>query len=95
MVLKINIQVWDVILSGNKVIIITTRNFLPEMGGMQILMSDIAKHLSKYSKVKVFAEDIKNAQEFDQNQKYEIQRIKGFKFIRKFRKANQIQDYFK
>ena len=61
---------------------------------MQILMSDIAKHLSKHSKVKVFAEDKKNAQEFDQNQKYEIQRIKGFKFIRKFRKANQIQDYF-
>jgi len=94
MVPKTNIQVWDVILSGNKVIIITTRNFLPEMGGMQILMSDIAKHLSKHSKVKVFAEDIKNAQGFDQNQKYEIQRIKGFKFVRKFRKANQIQDYF-
>ncbi len=75
-------------------IIITTRNFLPELGGMQTLMTDIANHLSKFSKVKVYAEDKKNASEFDKKQSYEIERIKGFKFIRKFRKANQIQNYF-
>ena len=75
-------------------IVITTRNFLPELGGMQVLMTDIANQLSKYSKVKVYAEDKKNAYEFDKDQPYEIERIKGFKFIRKFRKANQIQDYF-
>ena len=75
-------------------IVITTRNFLPEVGGMQILMTDIASHLSKYFKVKVYAEDKKNAKEFDAKQNYEIERIKGFKFIRKFRKANQIQDLF-
>ena len=75
-------------------IVITTRNFLPEIGGMQILMSDLAKHLSKFYKVKVYAEVSKSADKFDEVQNYEIIRIKGFKFIRKFRKANQIQDLF-
>lgn len=75
-------------------IVITTRSFLPELGGMQILMTDIANHLSKYEEVKVYAEDSKNSDEFDKNQKYQIERIKGFKFIRKFRKANQINDLF-
>ena len=75
-------------------IVITTRNFLPEIGGMQILMSDLAKHLSKFYKVKVYAEVSRGSEEFDEVQNYEIIRIKGFKFITKFRKANQIQDFF-
>jgi phosphatidylinositol alpha-1,6-mannosyltransferase len=74
--------------------VITTRSFLPELGGMQVLMTDIANHLSKHGPVKVYAEDKPNANAFDQKQKYEIERIKGFKFIRKFRKANQIHDFF-
>ena len=94
MVLKSSIQAWDAILNGNKMIVITTRNFLPEIGGMQILMSDLARHLSKFYKVKVYAEASKNSDKFDEVQNYEITRIKGFKFIRKFRKANQIQDFF-
>jgi phosphatidylinositol alpha-1,6-mannosyltransferase len=89
-----NFQVWVVILNGNKVFIITTRNFLPELGGMQILMSDIARHLSQFNSVKVFAEYHKHSIEFDNNQKYEIERVKGFKFIRKFRKANQIEQLY-
>ena len=76
-------------------IVITARNFLPDMGGIQILMADIAKHLSGYAQVKVYADDKKNFDDFDKKQKYEIERIKGFKFIRKFRKANQIQDYIR
>ncbi|MAK12829.1 MAG: glycosyl transferase [Candidatus Pelagibacter sp.] len=73
--------------------VITTRNFLPDIGGMQILMSDIANNLSKYKRVKVYADFSENSNDFDKNQKYEVIRIKGFKFIRKFRKANQIQDF--
>tara|TARA_B100000963_G_scaffold162575_1_gene141312 strand:- start:946 stop:2046 length:1101 start_codon:yes stop_codon:yes gene_type:complete len=75
-------------------IVITTRNFLPEIGGMQTLMSDLAMHLSKFYEVKVFAEVSKDSKKFDESQKYEIIRVKGIKFIRKFRKANQIQDFF-
>ena len=48
-------------------IIITTRNFLPEIGGMQILMSDLANHLSKFDKVKVFAEVSKDSDIFAKN----------------------------
>ena len=91
---KNSIRVWVVILNGNKMIVITTRNFLPEIGGMQTLMSDLAMHLSKFYEVKVFAEVSKDSKKFDESQKYEIIRIKGIKFIRKFRKANQIQDLF-
>ena len=75
-------------------IVITTRNFLPEIGGMQILMSDLAKHLSKFYKINVYAEASEDSDKFDKNQSYKIIRIKGIKFIRKFRKANQIQDFF-
>ena len=91
---KNSIRVWVVILNGNKMIVITTRNFLPEIGGMQTLMSDLAMHLSKFYEVKVFAEVSKDSKKFDESQKYEIIRVKGIKFIRKFRKANQIQDFF-
>ena len=84
--LKSSIQAWGAILNGNKMIVVTTRNFLPEIGGMQILMSDLAKHLSKFYKVKVYAEVCKDSDKFDVVQNYEIIRIKGFKFIRKFRK---------
>ena len=91
---KNSIRVWVVILNGNKMIVITTRNFLPEIGGMQTLMSDLATHLSKFYEVKVFAEVSKDSKKFDESQKYEIIRVKGIKFIRKFRKANQIQDFF-
>ena len=93
MVRLTNFQAWDVTSSGNKVIVITTRNFLPELGGMQVLMTDIANQLAKYSKVKVYAEVSTGSKEFDEVQNYEIIRIKGFKFITKFRKANQIQDF--
>ena len=57
-------------------------------------MSDIARHLSQFNSVKVFAEYHKHSIEFDNNQKYEIERVKGFKFIRKFRKANQIEQLY-
>lgn len=85
---------WDAILSGNKVFVITTRNFLPQLGGMQILMSDIAHHLIGYGPVKVFAEETKDSEEYDVKQKFDIERIKGFKLIRKFRKASQIENFF-
>ena len=62
-------------------IVITTRNFLPDIGGMQILMSDLAKHLSRFYKVKVYAEVSTGSKEFDEVQNYEIIRIKGFKLL--------------
>ena len=65
--------------------VITTRNFPPELGGMQILMSDIAKNLVEHGPVKVYAEEHKGAENYDEKQAFEIQRIKGFKFVRKLK----------
>ena len=75
--------------------LIITRNFPPELGGMQILMWGLSNSLAKHGIVKVFAEDHKDAVSHDKNVKYQIERIGGFKFFRKFRKANLINEYLK
>ena len=75
--------------------LIITRNFPPELGGMQVLMWGLSNSLAKHGIVKVFAEDHKDAVSHDKNVKYKIERIGGFKFFRKFRKANLINEYLK
>ena len=75
--------------------LIITKNFPPELGGMQILMWGLSNSLAKHGIVKVFAEDHKDAVSHDKNVKYQIERIGGFKFFRKFRKANLINEYLK
>ena len=75
--------------------LIITRNFPPEVGGMQMLMWGLSNSLAKHEIVKVFAEDHKDAVSHDKNVKYQIERIGGFKFFRKFRKANLINEYLK
>ena len=74
---------------------ITTRNFPPENGGMQILMGELANALSKHGFLKVFAEKTNGDEEYDKQVNYEISRISGLKFLRKYRKANLIKDYLK
>ena len=70
--------------------LITTRNFPPELGGMQMLMGGLSKSLQNYGKVKIFAEEHKNSTLFDERFKNNITRVSGFKFLRKFRKANLV-----
>ena len=60
-----------------------------------MLMWGLAKTLSKYYNIKVFADHHKNQKLHDENINFSIERIGGFKFIRKFRKANLINDYIK
>lgn len=73
--------------------IITTRNFPPQVGGIQTLMYGIAKNLSKLKEVKVFADDFTGSKDFDAKQNFSTERVRGLKFIRKFRKANLINNY--
>ena len=75
--------------------LIITRNFPPEIGGMQILMWGLSNSLAKYGAVKVFAENHKDAIDHDKNVKYKIERVGGLKIFRKFRKANLINEYLK
>ena len=63
--------------------LITTRNFPPELGGMQMLMGGLSKSLQNYGKVKIFAEEHKNSTLFDEKFNNNITRVSGFKFLRK------------
>ena len=74
--------------------VVITRNFPPDIGGMQSLMEGLSIGLSSHGKVKVFADHYQNCEEYDAKSKLNIERMSGLKIIRKFRKANQIQDLF-
>ncbi len=73
--------------------LVATRNFPPELGGMQNLMEGLSNALLNHGPVKVFADNIDNAKNYDQNSKLNIERVSGFKIFRKYRKANLVKDF--
>jgi phosphatidylinositol alpha-1,6-mannosyltransferase len=75
--------------------VVITRNFPPDIGGIQSLMEGLSKALISHGPVKVFADEYSNCSTYDQNSNLEIQRISGFKIFRKFRKAYAVNEYLK
>ena len=75
--------------------LIITRSFPPELGGMQSLMWGLAKELSKNFMTKVFADYQENHKDFDQKVSFSIERVGGIKLLRKFRKAQLINEFIK
>ena len=75
--------------------LIVTRSFPPELGGMQSLMWGLTKEMSKNFMIKVFADFHENHKEFDQEANFSIERVGGFKFLRKIRKAQLINEFLK
>ena len=73
--------------------VISTRNFPPDIGGMQNLMGGLSQSLVKHGPVKVFAEKTTKDDDFEKNAGYELTRISGFKIFRKYRKANLIKEF--
>ena len=73
--------------------LVSTRNFPPELGGMQNLMAGLSNALLDHGPVKIFAEGHEAAKRFDQNSKLNIDRISGFKIFRKYRKANLVKEF--
>jgi len=73
--------------------VVITRNFPPDIGGIQSLMEGLSKGLTKHGSVKVFADEYLNFENYDQNSNLDITRVKGFKIFRKFRKAFLINEY--
>ena len=67
--------------------IIVTRSFPPEVGGMQNLMWGLACSLAKHDLVKVYADYHENYYDIDNKVSFSIDRIKGMKLLRKYRKA--------
>ncbi|MEC7136431.1 MAG: glycosyltransferase family 4 protein [Pseudomonadota bacterium] len=75
--------------------LIVTRSFPPELGGMQNLMWGLSRELSKNFMIKVFADYQENHKEFDEQTSFSIERVGGIKLLRKFRKAQLINEYIK
>ena len=50
--------------------LVATRNFPPELGGMQNLMEGLSNALLNHGPVKVFADNIDKAEDYDQNSKF-------------------------
>ena len=75
--------------------LIVTRSFPPELGGMQSLMWGLSRELSKNFMIKVFADYIEGHKEFDEQSSFSIERVGGIKLLRKYRKAQLINEYVK
>ncbi len=73
--------------------VVSTRNFPPDVGGIQNLMEGLCCSLLEHGPVKVFADKVENSEEYDNNSKLNIQRVSGFKIFRKYRKANLVSEF--
>ena len=73
--------------------LVSTRNFPPDIGGIQNLMEGLSNALLNHGPVKVFADKFENCENYDENSKLSIQRIAGFKIFKKYRKANLVRDF--
>ena len=75
--------------------LIITRSFPPQLGGMQSLMWGLSRELSKNFMIKVFADHIEGHKEFDEQASFSIERVGGIKLLRKYRKAQLINEFIK
>jgi len=73
--------------------LVVTRNFPPDVGGMQVLMGGLAESLLNHGPVKVFTYEYENSKIYDNKSSLNIERIKGIKLFRKYRKANLVNDF--
>jgi phosphatidylinositol alpha-1,6-mannosyltransferase len=73
--------------------LVSTRNFPPDIGGIQNLMEGLSIALLDHGPVKVLADKFENCEKYDKNSKLNIERVSGFKFFKKYRKANLVKDY--
>tara|TARA_B100000029_G_scaffold508236_2_gene594640 strand:- start:269 stop:1366 length:1098 start_codon:yes stop_codon:yes gene_type:complete len=73
--------------------LIVTRSFPPDIGGMQMLMGGLSESLVNHGPVKVFTYDYPNSNDYDKKSSLSIERIKGIKIFKKFRKANLINSF--
>jgi len=75
--------------------VIITRNFPPDIGGIQSLMEGLSMSLANHGSAKIFADAFPDSKNYDQNSNLNITRVKGFKIFRKFRKAFMVNEYLK
>ena len=73
--------------------LIVTRNFPPDIGGIQSLMGGLSENLLDHGPVEVFADEFKSSESFDTNSQMKINRIKGIKLFKKYRKASIVNNF--
>ena len=73
--------------------LIVTRNFPPDIGGMQVLMGGLSEGLLNHGPVKVFTYEYPNSENYDKNSSINIERVKGLKLFKKYRKANLVNNF--
>ena len=73
--------------------LIVTRNFPPDIGGIQILMGGLSESLVDHGPVKVFTYDCQDSKSYDSKSLMNIERIKGLKIFKKYRKANLVKEF--
>ena len=73
--------------------LIVTRNFPPDVGGMQTLMGGLSESLLDHGPVKVFTYEHPNSNTYDSKSSINIERVKGIKLFRKYRKANLVNNF--
>jgi len=73
--------------------LVVTRNFPPDIGGMQTLMGGLSVSLLDHGPVKVFTYEFPNSRLSDNKSAINIERIKGIKLFRKYRKANLVNNF--
>jgi len=73
--------------------LIVTRNYPPDVGGIQTLMGGLSESLLNHGPVKVFAYEHLNSDIYDKKSSIDIIRVKGIKILRKYRKANLVNNF--
>ena len=73
--------------------LIVTRNFPPDVGGMQILIGGLSEILLNHGPVKVFTYEYPNSNTYDSKSSINIERVKGIKLFRKYTKANLVNSF--
>ena len=74
--------------------LIVTRNFPPDIGGIQVLMGGLSESLLDHGPVKIFADAFDNSQLYDSKTAANVTRVKGIKLFRKLRKAALVNELF-
>ena len=73
--------------------LIVTRSFPPDIGGMQTLMGGLSNSLVNHGPVKVITYEHPQSKIYDNKTPLNIERIKGIKLFRKFRKSNLVNNF--
>ena len=75
--------------------LIVTRNFPPDVGGIQNLMGGLSENLVNHGPVKVFANEYEDSNKYDKKSLTSIVRVGGIKLLRKYRKASLVNNFIK